>query len=104
MTEKSPGTFCYDYKDHWHDYAKLSFRYGNTLVNPADSDTILLQQVGEHFEQIRRQPALERQYDEVITQSGLKRVATQHRIRSTTDGTRYTHSDVLTGKAWKVPS
>ncbi len=91
VSDNNTSTYFYDTEEHWQDYAELCFRYGDTLVNPSDSDTILLQQVGQHFEQIKRQPTPERRHAKTLTAAGLKTTSTIRGVRDTGHGTRYQH-------------
>ncbi|MEL6749803.1 MAG: DEAD/DEAH box helicase [Pseudomonadota bacterium] len=87
----------YDYEDNWDDYAELSFQYGDTQVNPADPETILLQQTGNHFEQIKRRPTLERKHKKILVQSGLKKVTTRRGTYNSINSTRYQHPEAEAG-------
>ncbi len=91
QTNKHTVAFFYIDEANWDDFAELSFRYGDIQINPADSETILLQQVGEHFEQIKRQPALERKYERVLIKAGLENAMAGRDVYSSYHVARYEH-------------
>ena len=93
LTLTSVETPGYYYSDAWKDYAELMIDYDGHRVHPMDPQSTLINQIGDHFEQVTRRITVEKKHQKTLLKTGLLKDSSNTNNTNLVHGLRYKHPD-----------